>query len=197
MDNKKLLLFTLLANHNGHSLEDINNFIQSQMKGNQGLSLYDSPAMGYGKSFNFNGVPITQAYGVQSPYDVFSHGINTGVDFGVGVNTPITLPQGKWKVLEAAKGIRGGYIGDSANRGYGNSVLVQNMDTGEKIRTSHLSDTKVNPGDILDGGSLLGLSGATGNVTGPHLDVEYQNPQGQYGDILKTAYAMQLLGHHG
>jgi len=50
----------------------------------------------------------------------------------------------------------------------GNAVFI---DHGMGLYTSylHLSEIKVNVGDWVERGQLLGLSGATGRVTGPHL----------------------------
>lgn len=132
--------------------------------------------------------PITQTFGQRSKYDVFSGGRNWGVDFATPRGTPISVPDGNWKVESAYAGANGrGYIGNKANSGYGNSVVLQNQDTGEKIRLSHLDKVAVQAGDEIQGG-IIGLSGATGNVTGPHLDVEYYNSRGQKADVLQTPY---------
>ncbi len=50
----------------------------------------------------------------------------------------------------------------------GNAVFV---DHGLGIYSVylHLSEFRVKPGDIIDKGQVLGLAGATGRVTGPHL----------------------------
>lgn len=139
---------------------------------------------------------ITQAFGVRNPgIEVFSRGgVNTGVDIGTPEGVPAMLPQGRWRIDEAFGAARGrGRIGDSTNRGYGNSILATNLDTGEQIRLSHLSQIGVRPGQVVNGG-VIGFTGATGNVTGPHLDIEYRNAQGQLADILASRYARYLLG---
>ncbi len=140
---------------------------------------------------SLKGFPITQAFGNKNGVEVFSHGVNTGADIGTPENTPVFLPKGKWKVLNAYSGAKGGYVGDSENSGYGNSVYLQNLDTGEKLRFSHLNSVNV-PSDTMQGGEAVGMTGATGNVTGPHLDVEYHNPAGQLSDFLTSPYAQQL-----
>lgn len=124
---------------------------------------------------------VTQKAGAYNPaIERFSSGINTGTDIGVPVGTPITLPQGRWDVQESYSGARGrGYIGNPENRGYGNSALVRNVDTGEQFRFSHLLQSLVQAGQRL-GGGIIGYSGATGNVTGPHVDIE----TGGWGNIL-------------
>lgn len=131
---------------------------------------------------------ITQAFGIKSPYDVFSHNTNTGTDFAVPEGTPVVVPTGRWRVQQAFNQAQGrGYIGNNTNSGYGNSVVLQNMDTGEKLRFSHLSKVNVAPGDVV-GGHTVGLSGATGNVTGPHLDTEYYDSRGKLGDVTKARW---------
>jgi murein DD-endopeptidase MepM/ murein hydrolase activator NlpD len=50
----------------------------------------------------------------------------------------------------------------------GNAVFV---DHGQSVYSAylHLSEIRVQTGDMVERGALLGLSGATGRVTGPHL----------------------------
>ena len=56
------------------------------------------------------------------------------------------------------------------NQGYGNLVIVENG----PYRTyyAHLSSIPVSVGDQVSAGSIIGLSGNTGNSTGPHLHYE-------------------------
>lgn len=139
-----------------------------------------------------NAVPVTQAYGNSNPnVEVFSHGVNTGADFGVSLGTPVNLPSGNWKVVDSFDQAKNGYIGDNENKGYGNSILVKNIETGETLRFSHLSQVGVKLGDILTGGHI-GQTGDTGNASGPHLDVEYKNSQGNLGDVLQSPYGKYL-----
>jgi murein DD-endopeptidase MepM/ murein hydrolase activator NlpD len=143
---------------------------------------------------------VTQEFGKKNPgIEVFSKsGINHGTDFGIKEGTPLALPPGEWEVLEAYSGAKGrGFIGNKVNRGYGNSVLVRNADTGETMRFSHLSGVNVQPGKIYKGGTVLGASGATGNVTGPHLDLEYKTAAGKYQDVLRSQYSKNLFGQGG
>lgn len=135
-------------------------------------------------------VPITQTFGQRSQYDVFSGGVNTGVDYATPVGTPVILPQGQWQVEDAYAQAEptGGYIGNGANQGYGNSVVVVNTQTGEKLRLSHLSEVNVKPGEVIRGGQI-GLTGESGNTHGAHLDLEYRNPRGELSDVLKSPYA--------
>lgn len=54
--------------------------------------------------------------------------------------------------------------------GYGNLVIVQNGDY--QTYYAHLSKIPVVVGEAVQAGSTIGLSGSTGNSTGPHLHYE-------------------------
>ena len=87
------------------------------------------------------------------------HPGHNGLDFGVVVGTPV----------EATMNGKVTYAGWN-NQGYGNLVIVEN---GEyKTYYAHLSNIPVSVGDSVTAGSTIGLSGNTGNSTGPHLHYE-------------------------
>ena len=92
---------------------------------------------------------ITQGYG----------GAHNGIDFGVTVGTEV-------KSTMAGKVVYAGWN----DEGYGNLVIVENG----PYRTyyAHLSSIPVQVGDQVSAGSTIGLSGNTGNSTGPHLHYE-------------------------
>lgn len=131
--------------------------------------------------------PITQAYGNYNPglyKGINASMTNTGTDFGAPEGTPIHLPQGKWEVVEQGTGW---------NRGYGNSTMVKNKETGEMLRFSHLSKMhKLEPGQEIQGGQLFGLVGKTGHTTGSHLDLEAYDENGNLVDVMKTRYGHLL-----
>lgn len=127
---------------------------------------------------------VTQAFGNKNPIEKYSGGVNYGTDFRAKVGTPVNLPAGDWQVLESNS--QGGM-----NRGYGNSILVKNKQTGEKLRFSHLSKVGVQQGQTLKGGQI-GLTGDTGNVTGPHLDLELYDKAGRIANVLNSAYKSNL-----
>jgi murein DD-endopeptidase MepM/ murein hydrolase activator NlpD len=93
---------------------------------------------------------------------VLTQGFHTGhnaLDFGVVVGTPV----------EATMDGKVSYAGWN-DQGYGNLVIVQN---GEyKTYYAHLSSIPVSVGDSVAAGTTIGLSGNTGNSTGPHLHYE-------------------------
>jgi len=80
---------------------------------------------------------------------------HTGIDFPVAEGTSVysTMP---------GKVVWAGYNGP-----WGNLVVVEN--NGHQTYFAHLSEISVSQGQIIGKGTEVGLSGTTGNSTGPHL----------------------------
>ena len=87
------------------------------------------------------------------------HPGHNGLDFGVVVGTQV----------EATMDGKVTYAGWN-NQGYGNLVIVENGNY--KTYYAHLSSIPVSVGDSVAAGATIGLSGNTGNSTGPHLHYE-------------------------
>jgi murein DD-endopeptidase MepM/ murein hydrolase activator NlpD len=102
---------------------------------------------------------------VSSPFGIRRDGIDLGIHHGVDIAVPVGTP-----VRAMAPG-RVRFAGSLS--GYG---LVVILDHGRTTRTlyAHLSEIHVETGQQLDGRPVIGLSGATGRVTGPHLHFEVQ-----------------------
>lgn len=81
---------------------------------------------------------------------------HTGLDFRAWLGTPIHAAAAGRVVL-----VRAFYYG-------GNSVLIDHGN-GFFTMSCHLSETTVREGDMVEAGRVIGLSGATGRVTGAHL----------------------------
>lgn len=189
-DKKKLQLAADLMIQSGYS-PDPEGVASAQITEGARKSLAGMQDRILGKS----GV-ITQRFGNKNPIEKFSGGVNYGTDIGVPKGTKVSVPPGKWKVVEAYAGAEEGK--SATNRGYGNSILVQNQETGEKMRFSHLQDVGVRPNEIIDGNKIVGTVGLTGNTTGPHLDLEMYDRSGKLIDILNTPYSSYLgLGQGG
>jgi murein DD-endopeptidase MepM/ murein hydrolase activator NlpD len=92
------------------------------------------------------------------------------LDFGAPVGTPV-------KSTMDGKVVYAGWN----DEGYGNLVIVENG----PYRTyyGHLSKIPVQYGQQVEAGSTIGLSGNTGNSTGPHLHYEVRK-HGQHLDPL-------------
>jgi murein DD-endopeptidase MepM/ murein hydrolase activator NlpD len=90
-----------------------------------------------------------------------------GIDFSVPHNTPVMATNDGTVVASSM-----GYKGD---RKYGNVVVIEH-EGGLRSLYAHLNKRHVNVGDTVSAGETIGLSGATGRSTGPHLHLEaYQD----------------------
>jgi murein DD-endopeptidase MepM/ murein hydrolase activator NlpD len=111
---------------------------------------------------------------------LWSSGYHTGVDFTAAIGTAVRSV-GSGTVVEA------GWDGS-----YGNDVIVR-MSDGMYVLYGHLSSVGVQVGQSLVPGQLIGQSGATGNVTGPHLHFEVRTTPDYGADVDPVAY----LRRHG
>lgn len=126
-----------------------------------------------------------------------SGGYNIGVDYKVPRGTPLTAPEGTWRVIETFnRAPQTGSPNDFTNRGYGNSVMMSNEKTGERVRLSHLDEVNVRQGDVVTGGTNIAKSGHTGHSTGPHVDAELYDKQGKLADIDKTNYSRGIWANN-
>ncbi|MYG80644.1 MAG: M23 family metallopeptidase [Gemmatimonadetes bacterium] len=100
---------------------------------------------------------------IRSPFGVRAGGfvaeLHRGVDIAVPVGTRVR------PILSGQVRFAG------TMEGYGNVVWV---DHGPDVLSlyAHLSEISVRPGERITKATVIGLSGATGNVTGPHLHLE-------------------------
>ncbi|MGJ5834085.1 M23 family metallopeptidase [Streptomyces ossamyceticus] len=127
--------------------------------------------------------PITGSYistGYKAGGAVWSSGSHTGVDFHAASGTPVHAV-GAGTVVEAGWG-----------GAYGNNVVIK-MNDGTFTQYGHLSSIGVSVGQTVTPGQQIGLSGATGNVTGPHLHFEARTSAEYGSDIDPVAY----LRSHG
>lgn len=117
--------------------------------------------------------PITQGFGptdlgIEFPYVYqgveYPH-FHTGVDLGVPLGTPIGAAADGVVVLAGTNVVDGRPVG------YGTYVVVAHGG-GLDTLYAHLSRLDVIAGQRVHAGELLGLSGSTGNSTGPHLHFE-------------------------
>ena len=84
---------------------------------------------------------------------------HTGIDLGAGEGTP---------VMSAADGV---VVKATWSNSYGNYVVVAHQDHLTTLY-AHMQYLFVRTGQPVKAGQVLGTSGSTGNVTGPHLHFE-------------------------
>ncbi|KUO17609.1 M23 family metallopeptidase [Streptomyces dysideae] len=127
--------------------------------------------------------PISGSY-VSTSYKaggaVWSSGSHTGIDFHAASGTSVHAV-GSGTVVEA------GWAG-----AYGNQIVIR-MNDGTYTQYGHLSSIGVSVGQTVTPGRQIGLSGATGNVTGAHLHFEARTTAEYGSDIDPLAY----LRSHG
>ncbi|URN83484.1 phage tail tape measure protein [Acetobacterium wieringae] len=128
------------------------------------------------------GGPITSWFGYRDDVGDVGTKYHEGIDIGVPEGTPVGAA-GAGTVTQA------GWYG-----GYGNAVII---DHGNGLETlyGHLSEVLVNVGDLVTQLQTIGLSGNTGNSTGPHLhfsvikDGQQVDPASIWGYASGTNYA--------
>ncbi|GHD87731.1 M23 family metallopeptidase [Streptomyces naganishii] len=125
-----------------------------------------------------SGAAIGTGYHVAG--SMWSSGYHTGVDFVVPTGTPV-------KAVGAGTVVSAGWGG-----AYGNQVVIRLAD-GHYAQYGHLSALSVSAGQSVTEGQRVGLSGATGNVTGPHLHFEIRTSPDYGSDVDPVAY----LRSHG
>jgi murein DD-endopeptidase MepM/ murein hydrolase activator NlpD len=120
-----------------------------------------------------SGAAVGTAY--RTAGSMWSSGYHTGVDFSIPTGTSL-------KAVGAGTVVSAGWGG-----AYGNQVVVKLAD-GYYAQYAHLSSISVSNGQSVTAGQQLGLSGATGNVTGPHLHFEIRTTPDYGSDVDPVAY---------
>ncbi|MGW5331171.1 M23 family metallopeptidase [Streptomyces bauhiniae] len=128
-------------------------------------------------------MPITGSYvstAYQSSSSLWSSGSHTGIDFHAAAGTAV-------HAAGAGTVVSTGWGG-----AYGNEIVIKMAD-GMYTQYGHLSSIGVTVGQRVIPGQQIALSGATGNVTGPHLHFEARTGPDYGSDIDPVAY----LRKHG
>jgi murein DD-endopeptidase MepM/ murein hydrolase activator NlpD len=105
--------------------------------------------------------PLNSRFGQrQSPW-TGEFEFHRGLDISAGRGTPVYAPA-------SATVYFAGYVGE-----YGNTVI---LDHGHDLRSlyGHLQEARVRPGERVERGQLIALTGNTGRTSGPHLHYEIQ-----------------------
>lgn len=130
------------------------------------------------KRLNTFVAPISGSYvstGYKTGGAIWSSGSHTGIDFHAASGTTVHAV-GSGTVVEAGWG-----------GAYGNNVVIK-MNDGSYTQYGHLSSIGVSVGQRVTPGQQIGLSGSTGNTTGPHLHFEARTSAEYGSDINPLAY---------
>ncbi|WP_069169165.1 M23 family metallopeptidase [Streptomyces griseus] len=123
-------------------------------------------------------LPVAGSYvttGYRSGGSLWSSGSHSGVDFRAASGTPV-VAVGAGTVVEAGWG-----------GAYGNNIVLRMAD-GTYTQYGHLSSIGVSVGRSVASGEQIGLSGSTGNSTGPHLHFEARTSPEYGSDMDPVAY---------
>ncbi|MER6256269.1 M23 family metallopeptidase [Streptomyces sp. NPDC001584] len=121
--------------------------------------------------------PVNASIGTEYhvPGGMWSSGYHTGIDFTASTGTPV-------HAIGPAKVVSAGWGG-----AYGNQVVLRHAD-GIYSQYAHLSRIDVSEGQTIPGGQVIGLSGNTGNTSGPHLHMEVRTGPAYGSDISPVPY---------
>ncbi|WP_371775773.1 M23 family metallopeptidase [Streptomyces sp. NBC_01438] len=123
-------------------------------------------------------LPVAGSYvstGYKSSGSLWSSGSHSGIDFHAASGSSV-VAVGAGTVVEAGWG-----------GAYGNNIVLR-MTDGTYTQYGHLSSIAVSVGQSVDQGQRIGLSGATGNTTGPHLHFEARTTPSYGSDMDPVAY---------
>ncbi|MFG2092645.1 M23 family metallopeptidase [Streptomyces sp. NPDC048612] len=95
--------------------------------------------------------------------NMWSHS-HSGQDFVVPSGTAV-------KAAHAGTVVKAGPNGGGDGPAYGNAIVIKH-DSGTYTQYAHLSQINVSVGQQVGTGEKIGLSGSTGNSSGPHLHFE-------------------------
>jgi murein DD-endopeptidase MepM/ murein hydrolase activator NlpD len=121
------------------------------------------------------GKVVTYAYGVRNPR--YAAGFHTGQDYATPTGSKaVAVRSGTVRWSNDAGGAYGKWIGLDA-------------DNGRTYVYCHLSSRLVAAGTKVSAGQVIARTGATGNVTGPHLHLE-DHPRGPfvYASVRKPSW---------
>ncbi|MFG2408563.1 M23 family metallopeptidase [Streptomyces brevispora] len=123
-------------------------------------------------------LPVAGSYvstGYRTGGSLWSSGSHSGVDFHA-VSGSSVVAVGAGTVVEAGWG-----------GAYGNNIVLR-MTDGTYTQYGHLSSIGVSVGQSVGQGQRIGLSGSTGNSTGPHLHFEARTTPSYGSDMDPLGY---------
>ncbi|MET9722711.1 M23 family metallopeptidase [Streptomyces zaomyceticus] len=123
-------------------------------------------------------LPVAGTYvstGYKTNGSLWSSGSHSGIDFHASYGSSV-VSVGSGTVVEAGWG-----------GAYGNNIVVR-MHDGTYTQYGHLASIGVHVGQTVEPGQQIGISGSSGNSTGPHLHFEARSTAEYGSDINPIAY---------
>lgn len=99
---------------------------------------------------------VTSPYGTRRLLNGKLKSYHGGVDFRAAIGTPVYAANT-------------GSVGLAKNLFYSGNIVILDHGGGLFTTYAHLSRIDVTPGRLVEKGQVIGLAGATGRVSGPHL----------------------------
>jgi len=134
--------------------------------------------------------PVVGKYDLSAGFgtsgDRWSHK-HSGQDFAVPTGTSVKAVHGGTVVKAGGNG-----AGDGSS--YGNAIVIKH-EGKTYSQYAHLSSLHVKPGEKVKTGQEIGLSGSTGNSSGPHLHFEIRSTP-DYGSGKEPVAEMRAHGVH-
>ncbi|GAA4892230.1 LysM peptidoglycan-binding domain-containing M23 family metallopeptidase [Streptomyces coeruleoprunus] len=178
------LKLTLGAKNSGKAAKAKENRTEKRASRSAAKTEAPAPAPAAAPTTSGSGFTAPVPSSITTPYrasgSMWSSGYHTGVDFAASSGTSV-------KAVGPGTVVSAGWSG-----AYGNEVVIQHAD-GNYSQYAHLSSLSVSAGQTVGGGQQVGLSGSTGNSTGPHLHFEIRTSPSYGSDIDPLAY----LRSHG
>ncbi|MEW2412717.1 M23 family metallopeptidase [Streptomyces sp. NPDC046866] len=110
---------------------------------------------------------------------------HSGQDFACPVGTPV-------KAVHDGVVVKAGPNGAGDGPAYGNAIVIRHADNTYS-QYAHLSKIQVSVGQKVAKGARIGLSGNTGNSTGPHLHFEIRTTP-NYGSAVNPVTFLRAVG---
>ena len=128
--------------------------------------------------------------------------LHRAIDFEASVGTPVFAVEDG--IVTSAHHWNG-KVTNVGSDSYGNFVIIEHRDyKGKTLKSlyAHLDSMLVRVGDTVKEGTIIGRSGTTGNVTGPHLHFEVRinstrvNPLNWFDSNFTCKYSYVRLGSY-
>ena len=131
-------------------------------------------------------------YGIRkNHYVLFKERQHSGFDITADIGTEVhAISDGKVLLAEFDGTTTEGF--DAFNDGYGNKIEMLNND-GRRVVYGHLRQFYIKPGDIVNKGDVIGITGCSGGSRVPHLHLEIRRENTDETGLKYTIDPLELL----